>query len=110
MDFDNICTGCGRPHFALPIERYNNLIEQIAEKHSCKDYEITVAQLKGDSREQALVYARHECYYVLHQIGLSSSQIGRIMKRDHTSILHGIKNHRYRVDRGDFLLQKMAGE
>lgn len=36
--------------------------------------------------------ARQECYFIMHRhMGYSLPVIGRIMSRDHTSILHGIK-------------------
>jgi len=52
----------------------------------------TLAELRGDSRVQGLVRRRQETYWVLlKHHGLSTTTIGRVMRRNHTTILHGIK-------------------
>lgn len=97
MSFSDICTGCGRPVFLFAREKYHGLISEIAEKHSVK-----VEHILSPSREQHHVAARYECYFVLHSLGLSSSQIGKVMRRDHSTVLHGIrqyKDRQYRLDR-----------
>lgn len=97
MSFSDICTGCGRPVFIFAREKYHALIGEIAEKHSVK-----VEHILSPSRQQHHVAARHECYFTLHSLGLSSSQIGKVMHRDHSTVLHGIRKHKEvnaRIDR-----------
>jgi len=52
----------------------------------------TVAELRGDSRNQPLVRRRMETYWLLtKEFGLSPTRVGKIMGKDHTTILHGLK-------------------
>lgn len=94
MHFDNICTGCGRPVYAMRRDEYMNVIEQI-----CIEYGVALHEVMGDSRVHDYVYARQACFYALQKMGLSSTQIGRLMSRDHSTVLYGIRVHKERVNR-----------
>lgn len=74
------------------------LAEAIAVKHA-----ISFADMIGERRAVHLVRARHEAMWCLKQhTKLSLPQIARILgKRDHTTILHGIKRHAERMARGE---------
>ena len=48
--------------------------------------------LLGPSREAWVVESRQGLMWVLrHRLGLSYPEIGRAVKRDHTTVLHGVK-------------------
>ena len=44
----------------------------------------------GDNRTAFICRARFGLYMALHLRGASKSQIGRIMRRDHSTVIHGI--------------------
>ncbi len=52
-------------------------------------FDTSVEALKGPSRNRDLVTARHVAIYVIRELtGLSSSSIGTLLARDHTTVLH----------------------
>ena len=60
----------------------------------------------GDSRLRLIVYARQEVAWRLYQFRdhrgyrrFSMPQIGRYLRRDHTTILHAIRAHEKRMER-----------
>jgi chromosomal replication initiation ATPase DnaA len=55
-------------------------------------YGVSMANLKGHSRLQTLVIARHVCWYLARQhTRLSLLEVGKFFGgRDHTSIMHGV--------------------
>jgi chromosomal replication initiator protein len=65
----------------------------------CRKHGITAAQLRSDCRDMELVHARQEAMYRLRtEKNLSLSAIGRELgKRDHTTVIHGIKQHKKRI-------------
>ncbi len=54
---------------------------------------LTMPLLQGPRRTQALSWQRHELMYLMRQVTPASlSEIGRFLgRRDHTTIMHGIK-------------------
>lgn len=58
------------------------------------DERITVADMKGPSRRRQVAWPRHVCMRLVRDItGTSTPQIGREFgKRDHTTVLHGLKH------------------
>ena len=69
------------------LEMSKPIIEATAAKHS-----ITVEQLLGPRRQQTYVAARRECAERLrNELEMSYPKIGKVMNRDHTSILHLLK-------------------
>lgn len=62
--------------------------------------------LNGKSREQFYVFRRHYLCYALYRTQeLTLSEIGRIFKRDHSTVLHSIRKHEEL--KNDRLYQKM---
>lgn len=51
---------------------------------------IRITDLTGYSRRRSIVWPRQVAYLALHRAGYSLSDIGRIMHRDHTTVMHGI--------------------
>lgn len=68
-----------------------------------KKHPIRVLELVGDTfgtsapvlvsqdRHISIVKARFGAMWVLRQLGLSYPEIGRVLERDHTSVMHGVK-------------------
>lgn len=62
------------------------LIMQIAEKH-----DVTIDQILSHRRDRKYVTPRIEIAKALRKQGLSLPAIGKIMNRDHTSIIHYLR-------------------
>ncbi len=68
-------------------------VQAIAERHG-----LPVEAVMGRCRQREYVLARQEAMWVLrNRLGDSLPRIGRLMGRDHTTILHGIRAHEARV-------------
>lgn len=50
--------------------------------------------LANTRRKEEEVYKRYYIYYMLSRIGMGSSAIAREFKKDHASVIHGIKQHK----------------
>jgi chromosomal replication initiation ATPase DnaA len=62
------------------------IIREIAEKHG-----LTRAQIGSNSQLRRIAWARQEAMYVLRtQRKLTTTQIGRMLRRDHSTVIHGI--------------------
>jgi len=94
------------PKSAFPVIRYSRpigpgLVDAPADiaKHILADmaakYEVDPKDIRlGRSRKHKIIAARHEAmYHIAVRTEWSFPQIGRFMKRDHTSILFGIWRH-----------------
>jgi chromosomal replication initiator protein len=66
----------------------------------CVQYRVPRRVLDGLDRTKGIVEARHECMRRLYETDIfSMAQIGRMMGgRDHTSVSHGVKKARERLD------------
>lgn len=59
-----------------------------------KEYGVTFVELIGDCRIQKLNIARQHCWYsALSATKISASELARIFRRDHSTILYGVKSH-----------------
>lgn len=56
-----------------------------------KVYGYTVEDILGKSKLKALVAVRRQCVNMLREKGYSTTEIGRIMNRDHSTICHALK-------------------
>lgn len=61
-------------------------IEEIA-----KVYGYTAADILGKRKLKALVAVRRQCVVMLREKGYSTTEIGRIMNRDHSTICHALQ-------------------
>ena len=74
-------------HFALtPRERNLADIGLIALRHG-----FTRDDILGPSKHRPLMLARWECVAMFRRRGLSTPAIGRIMQRDHSTIVHALQ-------------------
>jgi chromosomal replication initiation ATPase DnaA len=65
----------------------NARLEEILRK-ACEEFNITIRQMRGPSREAWLVDARQEAAFRMHHEGASTTRIGAVLSRDHTSIMN----------------------
>lgn len=68
-----------------PREKNLKDIENLAE-----GYGYTVADILGKSRFKRVVAVRRLCILMLREKGYSTTEIGRIMNRDHSTIVHAL--------------------
>jgi chromosomal replication initiation ATPase DnaA len=69
-----------------PKERNLAEIDAIAEL-----YGYTVEDILGRSKLKTLVKVRRKCVVRLREKGYSTTEIGRIMHRDHSTIVHSLQ-------------------
>lgn len=69
-----------------PREKNLAEIDAIAEL-----YGYTLEDILGKSKLKALVAVRRKCIVWLRGKGYSTTEIGRIMNRDHTTIVHALQ-------------------
>jgi len=72
-----------------PREKNLADIEAIALKHC-----FTVEDILGKRRFKPLVKVRRKCIAMLREKGHSTTEIGRIMRRDHTTIVTSLQKIR----------------
>jgi len=56
-----------------------------------KKYGVTAQEIYGRSREKTIQAARVAVYQKMRDIGMSYPEIGRVMERNHTTILMGLR-------------------
>lgn len=67
------------------------------ERHTCIICQVSISMgvsprvIMGQSRARPIARARQAIMRRLYQYGLSVSEIGRILGRDHTTVIHGIR-------------------
>ncbi len=67
---------------------------EVAEAHG-----LTLEHLRGASRHHHIAQARQEAFARCLEAGRSSTQIGRYFGgRDHSTVLHGARAHRARIE------------
>jgi chromosomal replication initiation ATPase DnaA len=62
-------------------------------KKICAKYDLDWERVRGKERFAFLIPCRQHIMYALREYGLSLPQIGILMNRDHTTILHGYRAH-----------------
>jgi len=84
-------------HEPLPQTPAQIIMSEVSEAHN-----MTIKQMKGQSRELPYVKARQEAAYRLNtELKYSLKQIGNLLgRRDHTTILHAINRHKKNLAQG----------
>jgi chromosomal replication initiation ATPase DnaA len=59
-----------------------------------QEYDYTIEDVLGKSKLKALVAVRRKCMVMLRDKGYSTTEIGRIMKRDHSTVVHALQKSR----------------
>ena len=75
----------------LPEGPMREIVAQVS-----RETGVAVADIMGDSRNRNIASARQRAMFIGHERGLSTSQIGAYLSRDHTSVLHGIRREKER--------------
>ena len=73
----------------LPIFAKAETVRRVTE--ALMEHGRTWAEMRSPSRIGYIVAARHEIMWILYDCGLSLLSIGRLLDRDHTSVLHGVR-------------------
>lgn len=73
-----------------------NLMQEEAAK-ICGAYGITLADIRAADRSARLARPRQHLMYNLCRQGLTYSEIGRFLSRDHTTVMHGESAHAARL-------------
>lgn len=68
-----------------PREKNHAFIDAIAQNHG-----YTAEDILGKARHKRLVAVRRICILMLRTQGYSTTEIGRIMNRDHSTICHAL--------------------
>jgi hypothetical protein len=69
----------------------------------CSWFDVTEAELTGPGRARHVIQARHMAMLLLRDdLGRSWSEIGRVMHRDHATVMHAVAHARARVERGEW--------
>jgi hypothetical protein len=68
-----------------PRQKNLDAIDAIAQRHG-----YTAADILGPSRRKHLVHVRRLCILMLRRKGFSTTEIGRVMGRCHTTIVHAL--------------------
>ena len=63
---------------------------QLAED-AAKRHHVLVREVLGRGRTPMVVRARHDLFGALRKLGMSSREIGAMLDRDYTTILHACK-------------------
>ena len=61
--------------------------------HICDLMGVTEIQLLGKGRKTILVQTRYMIFTVLRERGWTLTAIGKRMKRDHATVIHGLEEH-----------------
>jgi hypothetical protein len=70
---------------------------------TCTKYGVTKHDIMAFRRAACLTVPRHEIMWLARQLKMSYPLIGKRMNgRDHTTVMHGIKQHQRRLDQGFF--------
>lgn len=73
----------------LKFERRLDALAYVAAR-----WRLPIQTITGQSRAKYNVAARREAAYVLVKVmGLSNSEVGRILHRDHTTIMHAVEQY-----------------
>lgn len=71
------------------VESFNDIVTRVAEVHN-----IELSEIKSHSRKHELVRVRAMAFSILYsKYGAKLSEIGRIFKRHHSTVIHGLKTH-----------------
>ena len=62
---------------------------------ACGMTKFTAEQIRGPQRQKPLVNVRFAISYIASRRGFSYPQIGKVMNRDHSTILHGRRQAEY---------------
>ena len=90
------------PKTEVTVDRIMSIIAQ--------KYSISANDLKNRNKSADVANARHKCVYLVRTLtDLSTTQIGRIFDRDHSTILNSIKNVKFEIE-NDAMFEREMNE
>ena len=76
------------------------IIKEVADK-----YGVTLRDMFGHETVRYISKARHAAFYeVQNKRGLGYAAIGRVFGRDHSTVIHGIRVHKQRMEREGMMI------
>lgn len=67
---------------------------KLISREICEKHKVSLDELKGPRRTPRYIPIRYELYYRLRtELGMSWGQIGKVVNRDHSTVLYGVKKH-----------------
>jgi len=79
------------------LPAWRRILREVAAKHG-----LTVDEVRGQQQGRKNAKARQEFYYrCSKETTLSKAGIGRKLGKDHTTVIHGIRQHEARIARGE---------
>lgn len=73
--------------------RWMRILHAVAAKH-----QVGVDEILGNSRRRMIVEARFEIFYRLRvDLAFSYTRIGQLMKKDHSTVMHGVSKLRQKL-------------
>ena|SRR5690606_2284599 len=79
--------------------------ERILGKY-CKKFKVTIEDLISDKRHQKLSDLRTVISYNLKQEGYTYEEIGGLLKKHHTTIIHSVKKCKYMIKHNNDFMEK----
>ncbi len=70
-----------------------------------RDFGLSLEDMIGAGRNRHMAKARFIAYRLLRNLGLSTPHIGRILDKDHTTVMHGLQRFEVEVIRDDFFAE-----
>ena len=78
------------------VNRFNTILQAVSIEH-----DISQADILSHSKTADIIPARWEFWTRLYNIGWSYPRIGKHVRRHHTSVMHGVKEHLKRSNRNE---------
>ena len=73
--------------------KQTNISPETIQKLVADHFSLTVKDLKDKKRKQNIVHPRHLAMFIIHELTeCSTTEIGNYFGRDHSSVIHAIKN------------------
>lgn len=97
-------------------DRHTNAKERATVERCLNDaalaHGVSVAAMLSPDRRRAYVCARWDAMAAMRDAGLSLPAIARVFKRDHTSVMHGLRQRAYFLNGGNnkALVYRFRGE
>lgn len=80
-----------------PTIASNACLLEIAKRVAQED-QVPWGLFMGPSRNREAVYSRQKAFYYMREAGGSYAQIGRVLDRDHTTVMYGAKQYEARLE------------
>lgn len=83
-----------RSAIELHLEALKNMCLYTPLEELCKAHQVWLETVLSPAKTKRVMQARLACYTYLRTLDMSYTEIGRVMLRDHTSVLHAVKADR----------------